>query len=212
MSVISEEVNPKNDLKFSIKLKQSLDSSNDSRNEDEIFFSSNCLLMKNNLMSKTQPQKNKKEKIFDSMDLEIKKKLFVSEIAQKSDNKRNSEAISTEPTSIKVKNYKSPKKRFSVIKLIEKNKRNKKDISRFAIKKEEKETSPEKKERTDIYGNVICKKNKKNVKVSFVDKVTSQPLVNIVDIESFKNYNYIYGIPKEEKIDKNTNCQCCIIN
>ena len=212
MSVISEEVNPKNGLKFSIKLKQSLDSSNDSRNEDEIFFSSNCLLMKNNLMSKTQPQKNKKGKIFDSMDLEIKKKLFVSEIAQKSDNKRNSEAISTEPTSIKVKNYKSPKKRFSVIKLIEKNKRNKKDISRFAIKKEEKETSPEKKERTDIYGNVICKKNKKNVKVSFVDKVTSQPLVNIVDIESFKNYNYIYGIPKEEKIDKNTNCQCCIIN
>ena len=71
--------------------------------------------------------------------------------------------------------------------------------------------SPEKKERTDIYGNVISKKNKKKVKVSFIDKVTTQNLVNVIEIESFKNYNYIFGMPKEEKIDKTTNCQCCLI-
>ena len=81
----------------------------------------------------------------------------------------------------------------------------------FKKEEEEKISSPEKKERTDIYGNVICKKNKKKVKVSFVDMVTSQPLVNITDIESFKNYNCVYGLPKEEKLEKKSNCQCCLI-
>ena len=139
--------------------------------------------------------------------------MFSSEIVPKSENKKSSEAISTEPTSIKVKNYHSPKKKYSVIRLIEKEKRNRKE-KRYTLKKnetEEKEGSPEKKERRDIYGNIISKKNKKNIKVSFIDKVTTQPLVNVVDIECFKNYNYIYGIPKEEKIEKNVNCKCCFI-
>ena len=212
MSEISEEdVNPKSELKFSIKLKQSLDSSNNSQNEDDLFFSSNYLLTNSNFISKTTPnQINKKEKIFDSMDLDLKKKLFLSEGFPKQETKRSYEATSTEPTSIKVKNYKSPNKKFSVFKLMEKEKRSKKEFSRFAQKIEE-EMSPDKKERTDIYGNIISKKNKKKVKVSFIDKVTTQSLVNVIEIESFKNYNYIYGIPKEEKIDKATNCQCCLI-
>lgn len=211
MSEISEEdSNPKSKLKFSIKLKQSLDSSNDSQNEDGIFFSSKNLIMKSDLTSLAKI--NKKENMFDSMDLYIKKKLNTSEAGPKSDNKRSSEGISTEPTSIKVKNYNSPKKRFSVFKLIEKDKKNKKDLSHYTIKKEEeKEQSPPKKERTDIFGNVICKKNKRKVKVSFVDIVTTQPFVNVTEIESFKNYNYIYGNHKEEKIEKLSNCQCCII-
>ena len=211
MSVISEEdISPKNTLKLAIKLKQSLDSSNSSRN-DELFFSENILLMKGNSLCKTvQPHPNKRQKMFDSEDLEIKKKLFCSEVAQKSDNKRSTEAISTEPT-LRLKNYKSPKKRFSIIRLIEKEKKKKKENNLFIIKKEVKEPTEEKNERTDIYGNVICKKNKKNVKVSFVDKVTSQPLVNVVNIESFKHYNYIYGIPKENKTEKTDNCQCCLI-
>ena len=212
MSEISEEdVNPKGEIKFSIKLKQSLDSSNNSQNEDDLFFSSNYLLTNSNLISKTTPnQINKKDKIFDSIDSDIKKKLFSSEIVPKQESKRSYEATSTEPTSIRVKNYKSPNKKFSVFKLMEKDKRNKKEISRFTQKIDE-EMSPEKKERTDIYGNVISKKNKKKVKISFIDKVTTQNLVNVIEIESFKNYNYIFGMPKEEKIDKTTNCQCCLI-
>ena len=212
MSEISEEdVNPKSELKFSIKLKQSLDSSNNSQNEDDLFFSSNYLLTNSNLINKTTPnQINKKEKIFDSIDSDLKKKLFSSEIVLKQESKRSYEATSTEPTSIRVKNYKSPNKKFSVFKLMEKDKRNKKEISRFTQKIDE-EMSPDKKERTDIYGNVISKKNKKKVKVSFIDKVTTQNLVNVIEIESFKNYNYIFGMPKEEKIDKTTNCQCCLI-
>ena len=207
----NEDSKNKDEIKFSIKLKESLDSSNNSENEDEMFFSTNLLLSHSNVVKTMPNQSSKKGKIFESIDLDIKKKLFSSEIGQKSDNKKSSEAISTEPTSLKVRNYKSPRKRFSVIKLIEKGKRSKKDVSIFTKKKDEKEISPEKKERTDIYGNVICKKNKKRIKVSFVDKVTSQPLVNIVEIESFKNYNYIYGFPKEEKIEKSSNCQCCFI-
>lgn len=45
MSDISEEEsNPKSELKFSIKLKQSLDSSIDSQNEDAVYFSSKNLI------------------------------------------------------------------------------------------------------------------------------------------------------------------------
>ena len=212
MSEISEEdVNPKIEEKFSIKLKESLDNSSNSQNDEEIFFSSNFLISNSNFVCKTIPnQRNKKGKMFDSVNSDIKKKLFFSENVQRYDTKKNSEAKSTEPTSIKVKNYNSPKKRYSVFKLIEKEKKNKKDIIQFVNQKEEKESSPDKKERLDIFGNVISKKNKKNVKVSFIDKVTSQPLTNIIEIESFKNYNYVYGLPKEEKIEKSTNCKCCI--
>ena len=81
--------------------------------------------------------------------------------------------------------------------MVEKGKKNKKDKSIF-FQKTEKEELPEKKERTDIYGNVISKKNKKNVKVSFIDKVTRQPLANVVEIECFKNI-IIYMVYRKKK-------------
>lgn len=215
MSEISLDVNQKSENKLLLKLKPSLDSSNNSQNEDGIFFSSNYLFINSNHICKTNPnQAIKKGKLFESMDLNIKKKLFSSEIAHKSDNRKSSEAISTEPNSIKIKNFNNQKKRFSIIRLVEKEKRSRKNLNRFIVKKneiEEKEESIENKERRDIYGNIISKKNKKNVKVSFIDKVTTQPLANIVDIECFKKYNYNYGIPKEEIIEKNIDCKCCII-
>lgn len=218
MSVISEEdVNLKNEEKFSLKLKEISESSNNSHNDEEILFSPNYLLMQSNSNSicKTNPnQINNKNLIFDSMDMDFKKKLFSSENNQNNDNKKYNETKSTDPASIKtlrVKNLNSPTKRYSMIKLIEKDKKNKKEQSKFAIKTEEMETVPEKKERVDIFGNVINKKNKKRVKVSFVDKVTSQPLVNVIEIENFKKYNYIIGMPNEKIIDKSANCKCCIM-
>ena len=64
----------------------------------------------------------------------------------------------------------------------------------------------------DIYGNIINKKNRKKIKISFIDNITNQPLVNVIDIESFKNYNYIDGIPQEEKMyNISSKCQCCLI-
>jgi len=217
MSVISEEdLNPKTERKEPpIKLEQSSDSSNNSQNE-ELYFSSNCLIMKADFATKSAQPKSEHSKIkfFDSEDdyqfSDIKKNLFASEINNKLDKNKNSDAKSTEPTSLKIKNYNTPTKRYSIIKLIEKEKKYKKKKNNFGQKKEEKEIITDKKERTDIYGNIISKKNKKNVKVSFIDKVTTQPLVNVIPIESFRNYNYIDGMPKEDKTEKKANCQCCI--
>jgi len=217
MSVISEEdLNPKTERKEPpIKVDQSLDSSNNSQNED-LCFSSNFLIMKADFATKSAQQKSEHNKIkfFDSEDdyqfSDLKKNLFTSEINNKLDKNKNSEAKSTEPTSLKIKNYNTPTKRYSIIKLIEKEKKYKKKKNNFGNKKEEKEIITDKKERTDIYGNIISKKNKKNVKVSFVDKVTTQPLVNVIPIECFRNYNYIEGIPKEDKTEKKANCQCCV--
>ena len=50
--------------------------------------------------------------------------------------------------------------------------------------------------------------------LSFADEIDEdKPLASVIDIESYKNYNYIFGMPKEDTINKNisTNCQCCIL-
>ena len=221
MSVISEEDEKENN-QLTLKLNQSLkessksSSSKNSEKEDELVVTSKCLIMKSDYIGKTAspPINHKKEnqKIYDLEDdifAHTKTNLFSSEIVQKIDKNKCSEMKSTEINSIRVRNYNSPRKRYSIIKLVEKEKRNKRGII-STNKKEEKVISPIKKERRDIFGNLINKKNKKNVKVSFVDFTTSQPLVDVVDIESFKKYNYIIGMPKEKIIEKHDKCQCCI--
>jgi hypothetical protein len=189
---------------FLIQLKPSLDNSSQN-DDDDIYFSTNCLLK---LKSDNKSLPNKK-KLFDSEDTYFKKNLFISDSAQKSDIKKSSEVLSTEPTSFTVKNYNSPKKKY-VIKMVEKKKRNERILFTNKIV-ETKETENKKKERLDFYGNVIKKKNKKKVKVSFIDNVTSHPLVEYINIECFKNFNYIEGMPKEDVKVKNAECVCCLI-
>ena len=189
---------------FLIQLKPSLDNSSQN-DDDDIYFSTNCLLkLKND--NKSLPNK---KKLFDSEDTYVKKNLFISDSAQKSDIKKSSEVLSTEPTSFTVKNYNSPKKKY-VIKMVEKKKRNERILFTNKIV-ETKETENKKKERLDFYGNVIKKKNKKKVKVSFIDNVTSHPLVEYINIECFKNFNYIEGMPKENVKVANAECVCCLI-
>ena len=189
---------------FMIQLKPSLDNSSQN-DDDDIYFSTNCLLK---LKSDNKSLPNKK-KLFDSEDTYVKKNLFISDSAQKSDIKKSSEVLSTEPTSFTVKNYNSPKKKY-VIKMLEKKKRNESILFTNKIV-ETKETENKKKERLDFYGNVIKKKNKKKVKVSFIDNVTSHPLVEYINIECFKNFNYIEGMPKENVKVANAECVCCLI-
>ena len=189
---------------FMIQLKPSLDNSSQN-DDDDIYFSTNCLLK---LKSDNKSLPNKK-KLFDSEDTYFKKNLFISDSAQKSDIKKSSEVLSTEPTSFTVKNYNSPKKKY-VIKMVEKKKRNERILFTNKIV-ETKETENKKKERLDFYGNVIKKKNKKKVKVSFIDSVTSQPLVDVINIESFKNFNFIEGMPSEDGTVKKAECVCCLI-
>jgi hypothetical protein len=105
-----------------------------------------------------------------------------------------------------VKNMNSPRKKYSVIKMVEKRK-HRRDNDFFTHKiVETKDVSSDKKERRDFFGNVIKRKNKKKVKVSFIDVVTSQPLADVINIESFKNYNCIEGAPDEDGKATNTEC------
>ena len=204
-----EEIIQKTEPKpFSIQLKPSSD--NSSQNDDDgIYFSTNCLL-KVKSDNKTSVPLSHKKKLFDSDDLDFKKNLFPSDNAQKYELKKSSEVLSTEPTSFVVKNLNSPRKKYSVIKMVEK--RKKKERNMFTNKiVETKEVQNDKKERIDFYGNVIKKKNKKKVKVSFIDIVTSQPLVDVINIESFKNYNFIEGLSREEGTVKKAECVCCLI-
>ena len=204
----SEDIVQKTEQKpFRIQLKSSLD--NSSQNDDEdIYFPTNSILkLKTEIKSSINIPRRKK--LFDSEDSDIKKNLFGSENMQKSDNKKSSEGLSTEPTSFIVKNLNSPRKRYSVIKMVEKKKRKDSIFTNKIV--ETKDDQSYKKERRDFYGNVIKKKNKKKVKVSFIDIVTSQPLVDYINIESFKNYNFIEGMPREDCTVKKAECVCCLI-
>ena len=74
-------------------------------------------------------------------------------------------------------------------------------------KKEEEKKDEEKIYRKDKYGTIICKKNKKKVKVTFEENFEI-----VTPIESFKKYNVTIGIPKGEKyINRLEDCQCCEI-
>jgi len=205
-----EEVIQKTEPKpFTIQLKPSLDNSSQN-DDDDIYFSTNCLL-KIKTDCKTSVPLSKKKKLFDSDDVDFKKNLFNSDNAQKSDLKKSSEVLSTEPTSFVVKNMNSPRKKYSVIKMVEKRK-HRRDNDFFTHKiVETKDVSSDKKERRDFFGNVIKRKNKKKVKVSFIDVVTSQPLADVINIESFKNYNCIEGAPDEDGKPTNTECVCCLV-
>ena len=192
---------------FMLQLKPSLDNSSQN-DEDDIYFSTNCLLKLKSDNKLSNPLPNKK-KLFDSEDTFFKKNLFISDSAQKSDLKKSSEVVSTEQSSSNIKNYNSPRKKY-VIKMIEKKKKNERILFTNKIVETE-EPENNKKERRDFYGNVIKKKNKKKVKVSFIDNVTSHPLVEIINIESFKNFNYIEGMPKENVKVTDAECVCCLI-
>ena len=138
-----------------VKFEESISSSNSSQNDnDNIYFSSNNLLLKNDFCSKTNPsrQSNNRLGLFDSEDLELtKKNLFNSTIKKLEDQKIN-EGLSTERTSvIKVKNYNSPRKRYSVFKLIEKDRKYKKDLNSLFLEQKKQNEMQNKKKRKNGY-------------------------------------------------------------
>ena len=57
--------------------------------------------------------------------------------------------------------------------------------------------------RTDRKGNEICKHGKQ--RITFCDKITNNKLVDIINIESFKQYNKI------EEVNYTDDHSCCII-
>ena len=74
----------------------------------------------------------------------------------------------------------------------------------------------DKKERTDRNGITINKKNKRKVKITFIDQINKdKKLVTEIKIESFKQYNVMLGMPKEDYYHgnnrNNQDCCCCLI-
>ena len=196
-----------------IKLQESFSSSNKSNNEHEIVKSlaktkSNT---KENIFTKDTYQDHDNDKtLFTSDNSDPKNKISSSSLNYKLKKKFN---LSSDSNSIVLPNPLSPKKKKSVYKMVEKTKYKKfyESPIRQIKKEEEIETG---RERRDYYGNEIKKKNKRRVKVTFLDEIQeNKPLAEIINIESFKKYNYIFGMPSEANFNKNikTNCQCCMV-
>ena len=61
-------------------------------------------------------------------------------------------------------------------------------------------------DRLDTYGNKINKENKKNVHIRFLDTFPSKKLIEIIPIESFKEFNIIETLPDEELISFCSKC------
>lgn len=65
--------------------------------------------------------------------------------------------------------------------------------------------------RKDRNGNDITSKNKKQVKVTFIDLVTSEPFANITPVESYKEYNTVDRPLREDVYVKTVATCACII-
>ena len=197
--------------KFELDLQESSYSSNKSNNDFETTKSVTNRISNTQIPSSKYVLKDKTHElkaIFNSVNLETKNQLTNNSINQ------NSNILTTDPNTYSETNKLLPrKKRISQFKMIQKTKYKIFEPNLPYTKKidEENETG---RERRDIYGNLINKKNKRKIKISFADELKEEkPLVSVIDIESFKKYNYIFGMPNEEAINKNirTNCQCCSV-
>ena len=125
--------------------------------------------------------------------LSLKNKLESLEITDKYNNKKL-QPIS--PTKSK------KKKKLIVLEEKKKYNTNKKSY----LKDEKEEIKEEKHLRKDKNGVPICRKNRRKVKISF-----EKPFVIETPIESYKKYNVIIGIPREDNFinGKLCECQCC---
>ena len=101
---------------------------------------------------------------------------------------------------------KTKKKKYLVLKEIKKkSKNNKRSSLANKDKQEKKDEEEEKIIRKDKNGVPICKKNKRKVKISF-----ERPFVNVTNIECYKKYNVMIGMPKDDNF-MGEHCQCCTI-
>lgn len=62
------------------------------------------------------------------------------------------------------------------------------------------------KERKDSFGNLINKNKKKNFHIRFLDNIPSNKLIEIIPIESFKEFNVVEEMPNREFIQNCSNC------
>ena len=209
-----DNIGRKNSRNFKIKLQESFSSSNKSNNDYEMTKSGSNPMATSKISSLKDVSHNTPPNLLYKSDFsEIKNKISSNSLVRKFSDQRL-EPVQIDSNTITEIKSKSPKKaRFSMIRMVEKSKYNKYFNSPVkATKKIEEESDKTSRERRDVYGNLICKKNKRKVRVTFADEIEEgKPLASVIDIESYKKYNYIFGMPKVDTINKNitTNCQCC---
>lgn len=111
--------------------------------------------------------------------------------------------------------YATSKKLLIIFKNSEKCKNGKKETineSFKQLKKNEIESPEQKKLRFDNFGNIINKKNKKIVHIVFKDQINEKSIIEEIQIESFKKFNFIERLnndvynPNQDPFHK-----CCII-
>ena len=166
-------------------------------NLPELYLSSNDNLIKS-------------DSAFKSTLLNLKEEQFNINDNEDNNPQQNS---SISPTK---KKPKSQKKKMLQFLSQEKVKTGKKELNFITKKLEFKKEEPKKKERTDNFGDIINKQNKKKIKICFIDEVdNNQNLVTEIKIESFKTYNLILGLPKNDyyggENKKKNECSCCNI-
>lgn len=208
-----DNIGRKNSRNFKIKLQESFSSSNKSNNDYEMTKSGSNPMATSKISSLKDVSQNTPPNLLYKSDFsDIKNRISSNSLVQRFPDKRLEPVQLDSNTMTEIK-AKSPKKaRFSMVKMVEKSKYNKYFNSPVKHAKKIEEESNTSRERRDVYGNLICKKNRRKVRVTFADEIEEEkPLALVIDIESYKKYNYIFGMPKVDTINKNitTNCQCC---
>lgn len=213
-----ENSKDKNSPNLVLELQESFSSSNKSNNEHEIIKALNKSPLKSKkknhdqILLKESFQEHDIDKTFFTSDnSEVKENISSNSVNLKHSN--NKFFNSTDNNSIVLPNPQSPKKKkFSVFKMVEKERYKKYYESPTKNLKIEEEIETGR-ERRDYYGTEIKKKNKRKIKISFVDEINEdKPLAEVINIEGYKKYNYIIGMPSEANFNRNlkANCQCCI--
>ena len=101
---------------------------------------------------------------------------------------------------LKIKKYNNILKPIDITK-----KKSNNNMNKFSIKLPKINIS-KKKIRTDRNGVEINHKNKKKVKVTFIDQIEDIPFTDVVEIENLKQYNVMYGIREGKEIYVRETC------
>lgn len=114
-------------------------------------------------------------------------------------------------SSILPSNIDTIKRKRSIPVIQQKNKRKTGSPHKISSTTKEKNSIKLKSLRKDRNGNDITSKNKKQVKVTFIDLVTSEPFANITPVESYKEYNTVDRPLREDVYVKTVATCACII-
>ena len=203
--------------------KNNSDQSVESSSEDNIFTSQNT---KNILKRNSDLKEVKKELINLSNPISVDEELLKNKLltTNEMDNpliekinindknlteKKQNSGLSLSP-------IKKKSKKNMLVDLMEKSKKNndrRRSVMLFATEELKLKEENTKHVRKDAFGVPINKRNKKRIKVTFIDTVNNKKeFAEIITIPSYKKYNFIEGPPREEdKITNKSNCKCCLI-